>query len=159
MAQALERQVKRPDEIFFLGDGLRDLEVFNARGIPVTSVRGNCDWSCWAESAETPEDRLIAIGTHRIFLTHGARYGVKSGVGALLSAAVSRGADIILFGHTHQPYLETVPAETQIAEGKTTRPVLLFNPGSIGYDEDGRGKSFGVLTIQGESVLLSHGRL
>jgi len=34
-----------------------------------------------------------------------------------------------------------------------------LNPGSVGYDEDGEGRSFGTLTLQGDAVLFAHGRL
>ena len=41
--EAIDRQIKKPDAIIFLGDGLRDIGNIEADGIPILSVSGNCD--------------------------------------------------------------------------------------------------------------------
>jgi predicted phosphodiesterase len=87
-------------------------------------------------------------------LTHGHEWGVKGGLGALIAHAADVGADIVLFGHTHAPTLQTIAVGEQIGKTVLSRPMYLFNPGSIGYDG-----SFGTLTIKGETVLFGHGRL
>ena len=67
---------RRPDAIFHMGDFVTDGRYLEEEsGIPVVSVRGNCD--LWA--AEEPEDRLLNINGCRVFLTHGHRYRVKAG--------------------------------------------------------------------------------
>ena len=77
-------------------------------------VRGNCDgWGCDYE-----DDMLVNIGGVNIFVTHGHRYGVKSGLDTLASAAAAKGAQVACFGHTHKPFCE-------YRDG-----VLLINPGT-----------------------------
>ena len=89
-------------------------------------------------------------------MVHGHRYGVKSGMGALLSHAAARDADIVLFGHTHIPHEECIPVGTEIGGVVLTRPMYLFNPGSIGRSGT---PSFGTLSLTKDTVLLSHGEL
>ena len=154
---ALERQIKKPDAILFLGDGARDLDRLWSFDIPIWAVRGNCDWSS-SDYADRTE-RLLYLEGHTVLLTHGHEWGVKGGLGALIAHAAEVGADIVLFGHTHKPTLQTVTAGETVGKATLTRPMYLFNPGSIGYDEDGKGQSFGTLTLVGETVLFGHGRL
>ena len=56
---------------------------------------------------------------HHFFMTHGHYYYVYTGVEYLREEAQKRGADIVLYGHTHVPYMEQ-------KEG-----MLILNPGSI----------------------------
>ena len=149
--QALSRQPAPPDGIIFLGDGLRQLDRTVFGPTPVFAVRGNCDWytPLWSDS---PEEQILHMEGHTLLLTHGAAYGVKSGTGLLERAAAEKGADIALFGHTHEPYLHTVPAGEQIGSVTLTRPLWLFNPGSIGM-----GGSFGTLLLREDGVLFAHG--
>ena len=151
MRLALERQPKMPDGVIFLGDGLRQVDPSVFGGLPMFCVRGNCDMLA-PQWGEVPEEQILHFEGHTLFLTHGAAYGVKSGQGLLESAAVKKGADIVLFGHTHEPYLHTVPAGERVWETTLSRPLTLFNPGSIGY-----GGSFGHLLLSGETVLFSFG--
>ena len=102
---------------------------------------------------------MLNLEGHRILLTHGHRYGVKNGLGGLLNRAAQEGADIVLFGHTHQPMTETVPSGTVLGGVTIDRPIRLFNPGSIGRNEDGEGRVFGTMILRGDTVLFSHGRI
>ncbi|MDD6035282.1 MAG: metallophosphoesterase [Lachnospiraceae bacterium] len=81
---------------------------------PVYAVRGNCDWS-----GELSQELLVPFGSHTIFLTHGHRYGVKSGIETLAMAAKEAGADIAVYGHSHIP-----SAEERYG-------VVTLNPGSV----------------------------
>ena len=157
MSLAIERQVKSSDAILFLGDGARDLDRLFLVDTPLWAVRGNCDWSS-SDLADKTE-RLLYFEGYTILLCHGHEWGVKGGLGALIAHAADVGADIVLFGHTHKPTLQVIAAGEQIGKTKLSRPMYLFNPGSIGFDEDGEGCSFGTLTLKGEIVLFSHGRL
>ena len=152
MRQALLRQPKPPLGVFYLGDGYRDVQRLELGGIPLYAVRGNCDLLVGGLLEDCPEERLVRIGDHLALVTHGAAYGVKSGLGGLIGAAVRAGADIALYGHTHQPRLDTIPAGEEACGVCLERPLYLFNPGSVG-----RGGSFGTLTVQGENVLFGHG--
>lgn len=154
---ALARQVQSPDAILFLGDGARDLDRLWICDIPIWAVRGNCDWSSSDYADKT--ERLLYLEGHTLLLTHGHEWGVKSGLGALVVHAAELGADIVLFGHTHKPTLKTIAIGEQVGKSVLTRPMHLFNPGSIGYNEDGEGYSFGTLTLKGDTVLFGHGRL
>ena len=157
MSAALERQVKSPDAILFLGDGARDLDRLFLVDTPLWAVRGNCDWSSSDYTDRT--ERLLHFEGHTILMTHGHEWGVKGGLGALIAHAADVGADIVLFGHTHKPTLVTISAGEQVGKTVLSRPMYLFNPGSIGFDEDGEGYSFGTLTLKEETVLFGHGRL
>ena len=148
---ALARQPRQPDGVIFLGDGLRQLDRAMFTPTPLFCVRGNCDFAV-SQWEDAPEEQLLHFEGHTLLLTHGARYGVKSGTGLLETAATQKGADVVLFGHTHEPYLHTVAAGERVGERTLSRPMTLFNPGSIGY-----GGSFGHLLLTGETVLFSFG--
>lgn len=160
ICEALRRQVRPPDALLFLGDGLRDLPDLPDGRTALYAVAGNCDgYLPFFTEGEERELCLLSLGEHRLLLTHGHRFGVKSGCGALLAYAAQAGADIVLYGHTHLPYAEVIPAGTALGGLVTERPIYLFNPGSIGQDVDGKGYSFGTVTLLGKSALLSHGRI
>ena len=136
------------DALMFLGDGLGDVERAGAyeSGISVFAVKGNCDFSAYIRGVPVSRAETLDFGW-RIFITHGDAYGVKSGYDTILQAGVSRGADIVLFGHTHQP-LEYYDSSTG---------VYLFNPGSISREYG--GASFGIITLGNGEPLFSHGKL
>ena len=157
MRRALTAQVKRPDLLLHLGDGAGDLEYLPTRGVPTLAVRGNCD--LFTVSTPVSEEFVLEELGHKILMTHGHRFGVKGGMGGLLTHAVEIGADIVLFGHTHLPQESCIPAGETIGGKTLTRPIYLFNPGSIGRNEDGEGLSFGTISLSKDSVLLSHGRV
>lgn len=133
--------------IFFLGDGLSEAESLRA-AFPdrmVLSVRGNCDFAPISAVEETDEITLEGV---RIVFTHGHLYDAKWSYTRLSSLALSRGAKICLFGHTHAP--------TEEYHGEGENPFTLFNPGSISRPNFGR-PTYGVLTLSEGSYLLSHG--
>ena len=97
MLEIVERE--RPNEIFHLGDCVRDAESLSyaCPGIRVIMVPGNCDgWTGMSERL------LLEREGVRILLAHGHRWHVKSGAGAALADARACEADILLYGHTHQ---------------------------------------------------------
>ena len=148
MKEALLRQISTPDGVFFLGDGVRDAEFLEC-GVPWYIVKGNCDWF----GGERPDEIVMALSGHTLLLTHGHKYGVKGGLGALLNYAVSVDADVVVYGHTHTPDLRIVEAGECVGGKQLTKPVYLFNPGSIGAG------SFGTLTLRPDCVFFSHGTL
>lgn len=115
LAQALEEQ-PTARTVIFLGDGLRQAEDAQERYPDRTfyMVPGNCDFG-----ADLPAAREETFGGMRFFFTHGHRYSVKYGLYTLELAARERKADIVLFGHTHEPYED-------YSEG-----LYMLNPGSI----------------------------
>ncbi len=132
------------DTVFFLGDGISKIALLQKEYPRLWHfVRGNCDL---LSDGAFPEEMLIELEGHRIFLTHGHRYFVKYDENRLLSAAAARGADIVLYGHTHLP-----AARYDAASG-----IHLFNPGSIGAPYNGKF-TYGLLTLSGTDVLFSIG--
>ncbi len=150
MREALARQVRRVHAVFFLGDGLRDVNRLDVGDAALYAVAGNCDWGT---AGDGPDEILMALGGHTVMAVHGHKYRVKEGYGALLAHAAEIGADIVLSGHTHLPHVEVIPAGTVLGRVTLNRPMYLFNPGSIAAG------SFGTLTLQGGGVLLAHGTL
>jgi putative phosphoesterase len=135
------------DLVCFLGDGLREFSALAEElGIASCAVCGNCDLGFFVEE----EEELLSFEGHKILLTHGHRYGVKGGLGHLISASRRRGIDIALFGHTHER------CEQYLSDGDS--PLWLFNPGSISRPRSGRA-SYGILMLSRKNVLLSHGEL
>ncbi len=149
LKEALSR-THRCDGVFFLGDGVKDLAYCDIECL--YAVSGNCDYFSF-DRDEFPDKRVVTVGGKRILMTHGHKYGVKSGLGSLIYAAIEEDADIVLFGHTHERLDMRV---TQDTVPSLKKPVYFFNPGSIG-DFPG---SWGCLdiTLRGE-VLFSHGEL
>lgn len=141
---------KNPDAevVFFLGDGLSGVdEIARANKDRIwIAVRGNCDFYSFLNDREIRKSEEIVLDGRKIFLTHGDIYSVKSGYEVITNAAISRGASIVLFGHTHQTY----EAYSDLGDG-----IYLFNPGSVAAPSS----SFGIMTLTENSVLFSHGKL
>ena len=144
--------------ILFLGDGLSDLGRAELFGIPVVAVRGNCDVSPFVLTKDAPNEHMERVGEYNILLTHGHLLGVKEGRSRAVLRAARLGADILLYGHTHEPEESYIAAGTDVGGIVLDKPLRVFNPGSIGRPR-GRGASFGVITIRGRDILLSHGEL
>ena len=144
----------RADILLFLGDGLRDLNVVPDRFL-LRAVRGNCDWM---SHQDAPELRVEQFGSTRFFLTHGHRYGVKYDLGAAIPVAVRADADVLLFGHTHRPFEQHLPAGTRIGDTVLEKPLLVLCPGSLGEPRDGK-PSFATLTQTPSGLLAGFGTL
>ena len=120
--------------VIHLGDGADDTKYLTLS--PTTgllSVRGNCD-----SFSKEPRELFIELCGLQFLICHGDAYGVKFGVERYENYAVSRGADIALFGHTHTPYLNEIKTEK--------KTVYVFNPGSISLPFMSR-PSYGVIKI------------
>ncbi len=117
------------DGIIHLGDHIADARWLLERtnGHPVYRVKGNCDYG-----ATGPEDQLLELGGVKILIMHGHRFGVKSGCGGALAEAKRRGVDVLLFGHTHIPFMEE-------REG-----ILMMNPGSLRNPN----REYGIIEIE-----------
>ena len=131
------------DAVLFLGDGIRDflgLDIGN-----LFAVRGNCDVYC---PDDVPTERLLTFDGVRILMMHGHTHSVKSGTARLLAYARARGADVVLYGHTHEPI------ERYVRDSDEERGIYLFNPGSLG-EPRGNASSYGVIEIKKGHLLLS----
>ena len=132
MINAIE--LESPELILHLGDLESDCSEVKTRypEIPFRSVKGNCD--PWSNGKDVCE--FTVCGKH-IFMTHGHLHGVKKGIGSLVRAAEDRGADILLYGHTHIPFCDI---------GKE---LSIINPGSIGAAT----RVFAVLEISDDGAI------
>ena len=69
-----------------------------------------------------------------MFITHGHYYGVSLGEDRIKAEARGRGADIVMYGHTHRPSLEE------------EKDLVTLNPGSVSYPRQaGRDPSYIVM--------------
>ena len=145
------------DALIFLGDGLSDLERAGAyeSGATVFAVKGNCDWSSFLGTSRAEDEMLLNFEGCRFLLMHGHTRGVKHGLTNAIYAAQERGADILLFGHTHEPLEKYIPDGNEYSLEK---PMRIFNPGSLGASGDGWGY-FGLIEIRGNDILMSHGKI
>ena len=85
------------------------------------------------------KDKEIKIGKYKIWMTHGHNYMVNMNTERLGMVAMSRDVDIVLFGHTHRPYLDL--------DGKP----MVINPGSISYPrQEGRKASYVVMNTDAD---------
>ena len=132
----LVRCQSKAEVVIFLGDGYEEYgDVrLNYPNKMFIAVKGNNDWSC-----PLPLNEERVIEGKRFFITHGHIEHVKYGLDMLKQKARSRGADIVLFGHTHIPYIEY--------DGGLN----ILNPGSIRRFNC----SYGVIDIQKDNVLMN----
>lgn len=154
LLEALRRQIKRPDAVVFLGDGLRDISYCELGGATLFAVEGNCDLYSSYGDINAEEEILVTLGGKKIMMVHGHAYGVKSGLARIVMAAARKGADIVLFGHTHQALERYIPAGETEYGIELEKPLWLFNPGAAAES------SWGCVEIDDKGrVALSHGRL
>ena len=125
--------IESPELILHLGDHDRDCLAIEQEypEIPLRSVRGNCDRSSYGSDTEE-----FTLGGKLFFMTHGNKYGVKLGYSSIINTACIRGADVLLFGHTHIPHYSVV------------ENITIVNPGSIGMG----GKTYAVLKLKNGAV-------
>lgn len=101
------------DYFLFLGDGLKDLGDYIYLD-NVFAVAGNCDYF-----SSEPIERVFNANGVLIFYTHGHKYSVKSSLWQIKQQGRLEHADIVLFGHTHIPFIEKID------------DMILANPGTF----------------------------
>ncbi len=105
------------DELIFCGDGLDDIPRANLpKQFLITAVRGNVDR---ARGIQNEDITFTETSTAKIMVTHGDMFDVKRTMMFLRREAEAKNASLVVFGHTHTPYLND-----------SAEPVLL-NPGSL----------------------------
>lgn len=121
------------DGVIHLGDaeGYED-QIENWAGDCVFyAVRGNND-----THLHLPLEQEIMIGGKKVWMTHGHRYHVYAGIEKLKKRAMELGVDVVLFGHTHEPFF-------QVSDN-----ITFFNPGSISRPrQHKRVPTYGLLEI------------
>lgn len=120
------------DLLIHLGDFEGDEEyIREVAPCPVEMVAGNNDFF-------TSESREIirTIGKYKVLLTHGHRYQVYGDTTRLREAAAQKGADIVMYGHTHVPLIDTSDS------------IWVINPGSISLPrQEGRKPTFIIMDL------------
>lgn len=105
--------------------------ISQAAGCPVEMVVGNNDFF-----SDLPREKEFYIGKYKVWLTHGHTYYVSMGNEYLKEEARARGADIVMYGHTHRPVVDI--------EGG----LVAVNPGSLTYPrQEGRKPSFVIMEL------------
>lgn len=137
------------DGLIFLGDGLSDLSYLSGVDLPILSVAGNCDF--FSSGAE--REGLCTFDGYRIFYAHGDRFSVKSGETRIVAYAASKGADIVLYGHTHLPSEHFYGAGEEIGGVVLQKEIRVLNPGSVGDSHGYGGAGYGVLELTSSGVL------
>lgn len=158
--RALLARQRRADAVFFLGDGIGSLpyEECIADGRLFAGVRGNCDALAVCGDYGYTEELLLSVEEYTVMMLHGHTHSVKSGMDRAVRYAAERGADLLLYGHTHVAEERYCPAGSEWDGFCLPKPLWVMNPGSIGAPRDGR-PSFGVIEIRKGQILLSHGTL
>ena len=108
-----------------------------AANCPVYFVSGNNDFF-----SDLKKDLEFTLDGHNFLVTHGHYYYVSFGTEEIRNEAIARGADIVIFGHTHRPL------------AKFEDGIYIFNPGSLSYPrQEGRRPSYLILSIHEDGGL------
>ncbi len=117
------------DLLVHLGDGTRDFETVTARypHIPRIAVAGNHEEfsASFLDRGELDFERKFTAGGLTFLAMHGHKLRVKSGIQPAVDHAIGAGADVLLFGHTHER------ADVML-DGSDEGAVRVINPGSAG---------------------------
>lgn len=98
--------------------------------LPCEVVQGNND-----KIKDYPIEKVFTIAGKRIFITHGHIYNVGRGMEPLTAKGRKENADVVLYGHTHMPHMET------------RNGILLLNPGSIFRQRLFSGPTYAVIEL------------
>ena len=121
------------DHILHAGDvGSADILTELEALAPVTAVYGNTDG--WGLRARLPKVAKLRLDGFDIVVTHGDQFGTPTP--EALHEAFPEG-EILVFGHTHQPLVETVDVV-----------VTAMNPGSAGAPRHGLPPSVGIMELE-----------
>jgi len=105
--------------------------IKEAAGCPVQMVMGNNDFF-----SDLPREIEFKLGKYKIWVTHGHNYYVYMDNQIIKEDAKGRGVDIVMYGHTHKPVVDT--------DGD----VIAINPGSLTYPrQEGRRPSYIIMEI------------
>ena len=124
---------EKPDLVLHCGDSEgSEYALTAAADCPVHIVLGNNDFF-----SNLPRELILEIGPHTGWMVHGHNYHVSLGTEYLADEALDRGADVVLFGHTHRPFLE---------EGEE---MTICNPGSLSYPrQEGRCPTYALMELE-----------
>ena len=126
----LTRIFRGVDHILHAGDIGPDRLLVQLESIaPVTAVLGNNDSSNWINLTETP-----MFGSHKFLIHHIVS---PHALTSELDATIKRTSPhVIVFGHTHRRFNETING------------VLFINPGYSGQPKQGTERSVAILHLE-----------
>lgn len=126
---------EKPDLVIHCGDAEgSEYAITQAADCPVEIVLGNNDFF-----SELPRELMLDLGPYKVWVVHGHNYYVSMGNELLKREAAARGADIVLYGHTHRPVVDR------------DREVTAVNPGSLSYPrQEGHRPSYIIMKLDGE---------
>jgi putative phosphoesterase len=124
--------------LIHLGDFEGDDEAIAGMcGCKMLIVPGNNDFF-----TGYPKEIETEIAGRKVLITHGHYYMVSLDLRTIEDEARSRGMDIVMFGHTHKPVIQTVDGLT------------LINPGSLSYPrQQDRKCSYIMMEVDDENEL------
>ena len=126
-----------PDAIIHLGDHISDARKLKALFHDTTFhvVTGNCDYPAGGEN-----ELFLTLDNVNILVTHGHKYGVKSGIASLIERARGLGANVALYGHTHH-------ASLRFEYG-----IWFLCPGQMQHIIKHHPASYGVVSVDGANT-------
>ena len=124
--------VKPVDMLIHLGDTEGGEDYIEALAdCPSHIIRGNNDFF-----SDLLQEEEFELEGYHIFITHGHYYYVAMSEERLKEEARERGADIVMYGHTHRPALSR------------DADLITLNPGSTAYPrQEGRRPSYMVMEL------------
>ncbi len=126
--------IPQVDAVIHLGDFCDDLlPLASALTCKLFRLPGNCD-----VNSPLPRELFIRFAGVPFLLCHGDAHGVKGGVSRLAEHAHRTGAEVVLFGHTHEPLIQT------------DKGVLLVNPGALQKGDS--SPTFALVTLEEGTV-------
>jgi len=120
------------DMLIHLGDGEGvENELDKIITCPIHIVGGNNDFF-----SRLPKEKEFFIGGYHVFATHGHAYLVSLNEEHVKEEGKGRGADIVMYGHTHKPII------------KEEKGFIILNPGSLSYPrQEGREPSYIIMDV------------
>jgi putative phosphoesterase len=131
--KALE-SVDSLDYIIHLGDTSDDAEIIElALGREIIKLSGNCD-----SAKKYPQLVITTIAGKKFLISHGDQFMVKTGLKLIQMRAKQEEADVVLYGHTHNPAILYIDG------------VLFINPGTM--NKNASQRSFALVSIDNDTI-------
>ena len=127
------KEAGKIDALVHLGDTEGGEDYIEAVcGCPAYVLAGNNDFF-----SDNLREMEVVFGTKKAFMTHGHYYYVSLGPERIIEEGKMRNADIVMFGHTHKPFLEMIDG------------MIVLNLGSLSYPrQEGRKGSYIMMEIE-----------
>lgn len=136
LIKALENE-KSLDLLIHCGDVEgAEYEIEHYAGCKTVFVSGNNDFF-----SRLPREVELQVEEYKVWVTHGHNYYVNTNPEYIKTEARVRGIDIVVYGHTHRPFVEK------------NEDLITINPGSLTYPrQEGRRPSYAVMEVEKEHI-------